>query len=183
MLPVTILLMFIIVYIPTLLITMLFIRSGENVMKNTPRKRSFVVKQREVNRFQSYLFARSGYVALSVACIGWLASAGSGEWDEIDITKHMNIEVWAHRLGSWESNLQSGSFTDSTLSKYYHVQDVMSCQMLLGLVAQLVTMLERGQELKDIFEVLSESLFALNVIIISVVHAIFMIVRYEIECV
>lgn len=147
-------------------------------MKNTPRKRVLVEKAREQTRFLQYLFARAGYVALSVACIGWLASAGSQVSSEHDVTKKMSIEKWASRLGTFDENIKSnGDFTDESLSLYYHTQDIMSCQLLLSLITQLMTMLERGQELHDLFEMLSESLFVLGSFFAVVVHIIVLTIR------
>ena len=176
-LPVPVLLIFLLLYIPVLLITMLFVRSGENVMKNTPRKRNLVTKPREEAKFQQYLFARAGYVALSVVCIGWMASAASLV-DDVDVKGQMSLDQWASRLGSFQDNLNSGSFSLKALSQYYHVQDVMSCQMLLGLIMQLSTMLERGQEIQYFFEMVSESLFLYSVGSLVIVHVVFLLIRY-----
>lgn len=175
--PVPVLLLFLIIYVPILLLTMLFIRSSDNVMKNTPRKRNLVVKAREVLRFQQYLFARAGYIALSVACIGWMTSAANSI-DDNSLTKGMSIEKWADRLGSFERNLHDGSFTQTTLAQYHHVQDVMSCQMLFGLIMQLSTMMERGQELKDLFEMLAESLFLYGALGCIVLHTAILTIRF-----
>ena len=155
---------------------MLFIRSGENVMKNTPRKRNLLLKIRDESRFQQYLFARAGYVALSVACVGWMAFAATSILDH-GVTKHMSIEKWANRLGSFDDNLDDGSFSSKSLSQYYHVQDVMSCQMLLGIIMQLVTMMERGQELKYLFEMLAESLFLYSAVGSIIVHIVVLTIR------
>lgn len=174
--PVPILLIFLLLHVPVLLLTMLFIRSSENVMKNTPRKRDLITNFRGEKRFQNYLFARAGYVGLSVAFIGWLASAAINE-NDADTTNHMGVDKWASRLGSFHDNISDGSFSSKTLSQYHHIQDVMSCQMLLGLIMQLVTMLERGQELVDLFETLAESLFLYNAAFIIVLHIFFLTIR------
>lgn len=178
-LPVPILLLFVFVYIPTLLLSILFVRSSENVMKNTPRKSTLVRKPREESRFIQYLFARSGYVALSVACIGWLTEAGSGLSADRTSTNGMSIEKWANRLGSFESVLEDDKFTSKTIAEYYHVQDVMSIQMLLGIIFQLMTMLARGQDLTDIIELMSESLFLIGSIGVTVVHILVLLIRFN----
>ena len=147
-------------------------------MKNTPRKRTFTARPREQTRFLQYLFARSCFVALSVACIGWLAAAGSTLSSDHDVTNQMSIEKWGNRLGRFEENIETdGSFSSSSLAIYYHVQDVMSCQLLLGMIAQLITMLERGQEMRDIYEMMQESFFPLNSLAIVIVHVVVLIVR------
>lgn len=74
-LPAPLALIFILVYLPTLCLTMLFNDDHEHVMKNTPRKTNLTLRQRDSVRFYKYIFTRVGTVCLAVYATGFVTAA------------------------------------------------------------------------------------------------------------
>jgi hypothetical protein len=73
--PITLLFLFF--YLPLLVASLLFTHANSNdtVMKNTPRKRRFVRKEKDEKRFRGYLAVRCCYVAVTLVLTQWAAVA------------------------------------------------------------------------------------------------------------
>jgi len=145
------LLLFVCIYIPAITASILFspaaAHSEHNVMKNTPRKNTLAIKPRDEARFWWYLLYRVAMTCLAGFVVGWLASSAplldseeSLDSSDVDLN-FVQSRGWVERVTTWR---------DAKLDRrhgrahYLHVQDVMSCQLLLSLVAHSMTLLNRG---------------------------------------
>jgi magnesium-transporting ATPase (P-type) len=126
--------LFLFVHVPFLLLGIINAPAPKNVLKSTPRKNIFNLSTKDEKRFTKYLLCRAGYTTLSVYVIGWVSIASvanpGGSW-----YKHM-LE---------RTDLLSESRGEAGVKAFSMVQDVMSIQLLLSLVMQALTLLERGQ--------------------------------------
>lgn len=129
-LPPPIALLFVFVYVPAIVIAILLGPAAATTMKNTPRKNIFTT--RDEKRFVGYLACRCGFVAASTFFVGWLAVASTSA--SVNDERHGMISF--HHV----------DFADAkSVSAFWLVQDVMSSQVLMSILAQASTMLERGQ--------------------------------------
>lgn len=144
--PPSIVLLFVLFYIPCLAHAMLQNAASEGVMKTTPRKAVVVRKEKDEKRFYQYLLVRSGYVALSVFLVGWIVTASTYASQNHGA---LNENMW--RFHRW-NNVSTGSSSSlgGDLQAYWLVQDMMANQALLGLIAQCWTMLERERTVKTV---------------------------------
>jgi len=126
--------LFIFIHIPLLLLAIINAPAPKNVLKSTPRKNIFNLSTKDEKRFTKYLLCRAGYTALCVYAIGWVSIASvanpDGTW-----YKHM-LE---------RTDLLVESRGEAGVRAFSMVQDIMSIQLLLSLVAHTLTLLERGQ--------------------------------------
>jgi hypothetical protein len=85
-------LIFMILYIPILLLAMLNNEGHDHVMKKTPRKNKYT-KRRDEERFLYYLAIRAGYIGLSVFLVGWITSSS--------LLSSFNDNSWAQEMTSF----------------------------------------------------------------------------------
>ena len=130
-------LLFLFIYIPTMLFNIINSSAPKNVLKKTPRKNIFSAYSKDEIRFTKYLFCRAGYVALSLFLIGWLASTCL-------VAADIDGKNWYDDIFTIVPLLGKGD-TGKGLRDYWLVQDLMATQLLLGLLTQSCTLLERGQ--------------------------------------
>lgn len=136
-------LIFMILHIPILLLAMLNNEEHDHVMKNTPRKNKYV-QRRDEERFVYYLAARAGYIGLSVFLVGWITSS--------TLLTSFNGKSWAQEMTSFNTvlSLTSGSTLNQPfIRQFWLLQDIMACELLLSMMAQLLTMQSRGQSWKS----------------------------------
>lgn len=132
-------LFFMILHIPILLLAMLNNEEHEHVMKNTPRKNKYT-QRRDEGRFAYYLALRAGYIGISVFLVGWIASSS--------LLESFNESAWSQEMTSFNTilNLSSGtSRSQPFIQQFWLLQDIMACELLLSMIAQLLTMQCRGQ--------------------------------------
>lgn len=118
------------IYCPILAVAVLVGPAPLAVMKNTPRKNLF--STRDENRFFLYLVLRCAYVVGSVCLIGWVSIGCVFASPDVP---------WFHRMHSY-TIVSSSHPCDSEI---FLVEDLMSAQLVLSLLTQASTLLERGQ--------------------------------------
>lgn len=139
-------LLFLCFHIPVILLAILHGPCPE-VMKKTPRKNILVT--RDEARFASYLLTRCVIVALSTFFLAWVGAASAFK------SPH---QQWYHRMVEFTTldfsvSPAAGGSSSTTLAiavssdekQFWLVQDVISCGVLLSMLAQAATLLERGQ--------------------------------------
>eukprot|EP01041_Mallomonas_annulata_P005454 gene5454-10961_t len=164
--PITIL--FLCVYLPMLLLAMLFTPAHEHVLRTCPRKNVLNRRWRDEFRFIKLLSVRSGYVALSVCLIGWMSC-----YSLVVNTKLEDNRYFGYFLQ------EQGILEEFRLTDLWLIQDVMSCELLLSLISQLMTMLHRGQSFLQGPERWPTyyPLFFLSVILCLITHVTLMVIR------
>lgn len=124
-LPPPIALLFILLYIPVILLSMLFNKPGENVMKNSPRKNILTRRARDETRFIKLLMIKSLFITISVCCVGWLAATSAAQGvsnRNNNSSRNINTRNWANRMGSFQDLFDNQSMSYKNLAPYYHVQ-------------------------------------------------------------
>ena len=164
-LPPCIAMLFIFVYLPIILLSMLHSPAPVGVLKNTPRKNLVNIRRGDEARFVCYLLIRAGYVAVSVFVIGWLT------------TTHKPSDTKQTPQEFESGAFSTGSMSPVNLAQFWLVQDTMSCEMLLSLLAQALTLIERGQKLRSFPNPLSHGYFYLGAAATLAIHAAVMVVR------
>lgn len=157
-------LLFILFYIPLLLIAMLQSDAPDGIMKNTPRKNFFICRIGDENRFLSYLLIRCFFVSISVFIIGWITGAS--------IFKDNNESLLE---GMYQ--LINLDMSEKGVNGYWIVHDMMSLQMLLSLIAQATTLLERGQKFSDFPTYKSHPDFYVAFIVLIIIHISVLLIR------
>jgi magnesium-transporting ATPase (P-type) len=147
---------FVCFYIPTITISMLFSPAMDLVMKNTPRKTIFEVRPRDRDRFICLLFVRIFIVIFSVFVIGWVAASDA-------LGTHLRPDLLGHF--SWLDITN-----DESLAIYWHVQDVMSFEMLLSIIVQACSMLHRGQKITQFPHFWSHPVFCTSSVALLLFH-------------
>ncbi len=120
-------LLFLFVYIPLLLLSVIVSPAPPNVLKITPRKNVFNMSQEQERRFTLYLLWRAGFTMVAIYVVGWLcaASAKFDTSDEVRFYSHLG-----ERVDILNVNVDSGELRALRL-----VQDVMSLQALVSFIA------------------------------------------------
>jgi len=136
-------------------------------MKNAPRKSILNRKAGDEKRFLQYLAIRCGSVCVSVFLIALISLAAISRSD------YINRSWFVGQSSFTIINISSSS----DISKFWFVQDLMSCEMLLSLIAQSVTLLERGQSLDKFPTIISHLYYYLVLVVIILIHVIVVIVR------
>lgn len=118
--PLPILLVYIVFYLPFLSCSLIFVDSADNLLKVTPRKRFFVPKDTDIRRFFFYYIIRAFSVAVSVYVSAYLvtSSAIHSLKDERMLKRYAHISL---RVGTF---LIVGSFCVqfARLSQYFYPQ-------------------------------------------------------------
>jgi magnesium-transporting ATPase (P-type) len=130
-------LLFLFVYIPLLLLSIIVSPAPPNVLKITPRKNVFNMSQDQERRFTLYLLGRAGFTMVAIYVVGWLC-ASSAKFDtssEVRFHSHLGERV----------DILSVNVDSTELRAFRLVQDVMSLQALGSFVAHALTLQERGQ--------------------------------------
>jgi hypothetical protein len=157
-------LLFILCYIPLLLIAMLQSDAPDGIMKNTPRKNCFICRVGDENRFLSYLLIRCFFVSISVFIIGWITGASvfkdHNETLFDGMYKLINLDV-----------------SEQGVNGFWMVHDLMSLQMLLSLIAQAATLLERGQKFSDFPTYKTHPDFFAAFIVLIIIHVFVLLFR------
>ena len=127
--------LFLFVHIPLILFAILWTEAPDkSVMKNTPRKNIF--SRKDDSRFIMYLTYRSSLVLLSTFITGWVFFGS--------IFKLEGEQYYQRMTRFTEISL---ALESCTINRFWLLQDMISCEMLLCLIAQASTLLERGQTL------------------------------------
>jgi len=143
-------LLFLCVQLPCISLAMFFSPAvgDDHVMRKTPRKNNLIRKPRDISRFQNYLSARLSTVCISVFVVGWIATSSKSE---LDVGRNESGELssshWTERMATYRDILSNGNLDSDGRAHFLFVQDMMSCQFLLSIVAQSATLLHRGQSI------------------------------------
>jgi phosphoglycolate phosphatase-like HAD superfamily hydrolase len=167
-LPPSLAILFILVHVPLIAIAIAFSDGPDKVaMKNAPRKSMLTRKPGDEKRFMQYLAIRCSCVCVSVFLIGLISLAATSQSD--------------YTGSPWYAGQKSFSVIDinnsNGISKFWLIQDLMSCEMLLSLIAQSFTLLERGQSLDKIPTFSSHLYYYLVLFLVSGIHVVVMVVR------
>lgn len=154
-LPAPLVLLFTCVYLPSIMLAIMFGHATDHVMKNTPRKTVFEVRSRDRKRFITLLIVRVLSVLFSVLIVGWVAS--------VDVLQN---QLSSHTFGVFES--VDASSRD--MSAYWHVQDVISCELILSIVVQACSLLRRGQKITEFPHYRSHPVFCTTTIFVLTLH-------------
>jgi hypothetical protein len=155
-------LLFICVYLPAIMLAIVFGPAMDHVMKNTPRKTVFEVKPKDRERFITLLIVRVLAVFFSVFIVGWVAS----------------VDVLQNRLSS--HTFEAFKVLDKSsrdMSAYWHVQDVISFELLISIVLQACSLLRRGQKINEFPHYRSHLVFCTTTSLVLVLHVGICIVR------
>lgn len=162
---------FMLFHIPILLLAMLNNEEHEHVMKNTPRKNKYV-QRRDEERFVYYLAIRAGYIGISVFLVGWITSSV--------LLSAFNGNSWAYEMTSYNNvlSLTSGnSKIQPFVRQFWLLQDVMASELLLSMIAQLLTMQSRGQSWKTFPHPLSHPWFYLAILVSFSLQLVILYIR------
>lgn len=134
--PVPIAILFAFFYLPLISLSMLFTLDHEGVMRNTPRKNFFSIRQRDSSRFYTYLLARVFSVLFSILLVGYLTTAS---------TFLKANQGFLSGLHTYQFIFTTSSTTDRIydIRGYWLVQDMMANTALLCLMSQSFTLLIR----------------------------------------
>lgn len=129
---------------------------GYSVMQNTPRKNIYISKPRDESRFYQYLLVRICWVGFSVFVVGYITIAcvydGNSTDDHASDTVGFfgSIPLLLHRLPKFHDNASIGDGLNDVAMKNSLVADLISVQLLLGIMSQSMTMVHRGQTILDL---------------------------------
>jgi len=149
-------LLFVCVYIPCLLLAMMFSPVMEHVMKNTPRKTIFEVRARDRERFIILLSVRVLIVMLSVFFLGWVVS--------IDVLQSTFVPTSFRVFVAVDKSSEVG------LASHWHIQDLISFELLLSLILQACSLLRRGQTITEFPHFLSHPVFCTVSLLVVALH-------------
>jgi len=128
---------------------------GYTVMQNTPRKNVFINKPRDESRFHQYLLMRVCWVGFSVYVVGYIAIAcvydGSTTHtnDTATVGLFGSLSALVSRMSKFHDNIWIDDGLNRFTMKNSLVADLMSIQLLLGILGQSMTMVHRGQTIFD----------------------------------
>jgi hypothetical protein len=132
-------LVFLLVYVPIMLLAQLHAPLSKAGMRQTSHKNTFSIKARDRSRFCWYAAAHVLLCAAGLLLVGWMATASAFQ------SAAQDGAPLAQGLSGSYSLFESGGGLDRTrIAALWHVQDVMSVQMLLSLLAQAATLTHRG---------------------------------------
>jgi hypothetical protein len=155
-------------YLPLILCAVLMGPGPRGVMKSTPRKNVFM--RRDEIRFFIYLCIRCAFVVCSTYAFAYVTS--------ISIFTPTNDEwyQWDNHFTTFKSH---PSLTDQEpcLANFWFFQDLVGCELLLSLLLQCMTLLERGQSLSRLPTPRSHTAFYGALFVIVSVHIMFVVVR------
>lgn len=172
-LPVPLVLLFVFVYIPFLALAVLHGQAPDSVMKATPRKN--IYSRRDESRFVWFLALRTGLISLCTFLVGWSAIVSLFSFPDIARGRYPSPYSWFN--GCIEFQYVQGNDKHSW-NKYFLVQDVVSSHLLLALIAQTTTLLERGSKSHNILYLLKEQyLFGAVCVGLCVLHGLIMALR------
>lgn len=167
-LPPSLAILFILVHVPLIAIAVAFSDGPDKVaMKNAPRKSTLVRKAGDEKRFMQYLVMRCGSVCISVFLIGLVSLAAVSKSD------YINRSWFISQSSFTVININS----PNGISKFWLIQDLMSCEMLLSLIAQSVTLLERGQSLDKFPTPTSHIYYYLVIVLLIGIHIVVVVIR------
>ena len=143
-LTIPLLLLFICIYLPIISISLLFCDTYEGIMKNTPRKNYLLQKRGDEQRFFQYLLIRISYIIICIFIQSWVTC--SSIYKINDINGHQLS--WYNRMGriiyvDLINNNSHDNMNYEDLSKYWIVQDIISCQLLFQIIMQAASLIER----------------------------------------
>ena len=133
-LPPNTIIIFVCLYLPVLLIAVLLGPSPNSVLKSTPRKNVFM--RRDEAKFIRHLILRCGFVVASTFIFAWVAKGSLFATGD---------EHWYHPMVTY-TRLPQHTYEGCT-ANFWLLQDLVSCELLLHVIVQVSTMLERGQKL------------------------------------
>lgn len=84
---------------------------------------------------------------------------------------------WVDRMTRFRDVLDDGQFNDAGVAHFWHVQDIMSSQLLIALLSQIITLLHRGQTVWHFPNPMSHPEFYLTVIGVLSLHVLVMFIR------
>lgn len=150
-LPLPMLLVYMLLYLPWLAVALLFTRNAEDLLRHTPRKRSFVLKIADRDRFAWYLFLRASSVAVSTYLVGLFTTASVFRSSEYHSVGHrpsvLNDDDFLSSLSDFHFIFQDpgndrGSWLRDVKS-YWLLQDMVMNTVLISLFVQCWTMQTR----------------------------------------
>jgi hypothetical protein len=146
-------LLFLLWYYPVLVISIMLSDTSESVMKSTPRKSVLQLRPRDETRFLSYLFIRAIFVVISVFLQGFVAASSTFK----------------------ASSINEETRSQQNIYGYWLVQDLMATQLMLQVICQAASLMERGQRrLPDFVE---HSQFFIATAVIFLTHLWIMAIR------
>jgi hypothetical protein len=155
--PLEYVLLFLSLYIPLFVMTIINAPATPTVLKSTPRKNNFSIKEQDYERFLFYLCIRVGSAIVSIYLSGWFTS--SSLCDKYDEQGNRQSISWTRNLFTFQRGFSSQDleYTYNNVASNDHlylykvetVQDIMSLQCLLQLIVQMFTLLHRGQKLVE----------------------------------
>lgn len=151
-LPIPMLMVYLLIYLPLLAWALLFVRNANDLLKNTPRKRLFVLKKADRDRFAWYLGLRASAVAVSAYVAGLLTTASvfrsaiyhRNAWGQQHAVSMMRSLSAYHTIFAAAGSDRSMWLRD--LKSYWFIQDVVMNTVLMSLLVQCWTMQTRYVE-------------------------------------
>lgn len=155
-LPMPMILVYLLLYLPLLCLALLFVRDADDLLKNTPRKRSYILKKVDRDRFTWYLGLRASGVAVSAYLTGLLTTASVFRSSAFHSTPQSHSVSMLDSLGEYHKIFEAAGGNQNVwlrdMKCYWLIQDIVMNTVLVSLLIQCWTMQTRYVEVVFSYE-------------------------------